>query len=97
MIPVSLPPEPAGFDCDVRQEGLAHLREQGQDPAQPPASSGLWTLVRTDASGNRRTADYWQRAREDLRTGCNNRCVYSCFVIETERLACGVCGNRETP
>ena len=33
--------------------------------------------------------DYWQRAREDLRAGYNNRCVYSCFVIETDRLADG--------
>lgn len=89
MIPVSLPPEPAGFDRAVRQEGLAHLREQGQDPAQPPASGNLWTLKRVDARGNERTADYWQRAREDLRAGYNNRCVYSCFVIETERLADG--------
>lgn len=89
MIPVPLPPEPVGFDRDVRQEGLAHLREQGQDPAQPPLSGSLWTLKRVDASGNERTADYWQRAREDLRAGYNNRCVYSCFVIETERLANG--------
>ena len=51
MIPVPRPPEPAGFDRSVRQEGLAHLREQGQDPAQPPAHGRLWTLRRVDANG----------------------------------------------
>jgi hypothetical protein len=89
MIPVSLPPEPAGFDRAVRQEGLAHLREQGQDPAQPPANASLWKLRRMDAYGKEGTVQYWQRAREDLRISYSNRCVYSCFVIETECLADG--------
>lgn len=89
MIPVSLPPVPTDFDRAVRQEGLAHLREQGQDPAQPPASGSLWKLRRIDACGAASTAEYWQRAREDLRAGYHNRCVYSCFVTETERLADG--------
>lgn len=89
MIPVTMPAEPAEFDRLVRKQGLAHLREQGQDPALPPAVSTLWKLSRLGADGRQRTVDYWQLARDDLRTGYHNRCVYSCFVLEPERLADG--------
>lgn len=44
MIPVLMPAEPAAFDRLVRQQGLAHLREQGQDPDLPPADARLWKL-----------------------------------------------------
>ena len=35
MIPVPLPDEPAEFDLAVRQEGLAQMHEQGQNPDLP--------------------------------------------------------------
>ena len=89
MMPVPLPPEPAGFDATVRREGLAHLREQGQDPEQPPPSRALFNMRRTMADGRTRSCSYWQLAREDLRQAYSNRCVYSCFLIEQETLATG--------
>ena len=78
MIPVPMPEEPPCFNARVRQRGLAFLQEQGQDPQQQPQSSSrIW--------GNG-AGDFWRAVKDDLRTGYNNRCVYSYFVLEQERL-----------
>lgn len=87
MIHFPLPPEPDSFDARVRQEGLAHLREQGQDPAQPPPGRALFEMKRTMANGGERSCEYWQLAKDDLCEAYRNRCVYSCFQIEQETLA----------
>ena len=77
MIPVKMPEEPACFDARVRQRGLAFLQQQGQDPQQEPQDGGrIWR----DGAG-----DFWRAAKDDLRTGYKNRCVYSCFILEQER------------
>lgn len=90
VIPVQLPPEPSGFDARVRREGLAHLREQGQDPDECPPNRALFEMRRIMASGQERSCEYWQLARDDLREGYANRCVYSCFLIELERTIGGM-------
>jgi len=69
----------------VRREGLAHLREQGQDLDQCPPSRALFEMRRIMASGQECSCEYWQLAKNDLRKGYANRCVYSCFLIESER------------
>lgn len=77
MIPVPMPEEPACFDAKVRQSGLAFLQQHGQDPNESPQhGGGIWR----DGAG-----DYWREVKNDLREGYNNRCVYSCFVLEEER------------
>ncbi|MYC49649.1 MAG: hypothetical protein F4X50_05055 [Synechococcus sp. SB0662_bin_14] len=77
MIPISMPQEPACFDSTVRQRGLAFLQRQGQDPQQEPQNgSSIWR----NGAGN-----FWRAVKDELRTGYNNRCVYSCFVLEEER------------
>ena len=76
MIHVPLPPEPDSFDARVRQEGLAHFREQGQDPAQPPPGRALFAMKRTMANGGERSCEYWQLAKDDLCEAYRNRCVY---------------------
>jgi len=88
MIPVPLPPEPDNFDERVRREGLAHLQEQGKDPEEP-VSRALFIMKRIMSNGGKRSCEYWQLAREDLRQAYHNRCVYSCFQIEVETLASG--------
>ncbi|SAY38825.1 hypothetical protein [Candidatus Synechococcus spongiarum] len=77
MIRIPMPQEPDCFDATVRQRGLDFLQRQGQDPQQKPKSSSrIWG----SGAGN-----FWTAVKDDLRTGYNNRCVYSCFVLEDER------------
>jgi len=77
MIPIPMPQEPSCFDTKVRQRGLVFLEQQGQDPQKAPQSSRrIWR----NGAG-----DFWRAVKDDLRTGYNNRCVYSCFVLEEER------------
>ena len=76
MIHVPLPPEPDSFDARVRQEGLAHFREQGQELAQPPPGRALFAMKRTMANGGERSCEYWQLAKDDLCEAYRNRCVY---------------------
>ncbi len=83
MIPLQLPDEPADFHDRVRAEGLAHLQEQNQDPEQPRMSPSIWKR-RVLPDGSSHTPDYWRRAREAIRRGYDNRCVYSCFKLEDE-------------
>lgn len=52
MIPVQAHPEPATFDADVRQKGLAHLKEKGfalNQPLPPKAEiQPYWRACLTD-------------------------------------------------
>jgi hypothetical protein len=90
MIPVQLPPEPQSFNARVRQPGLVALRILGHNPNNPPPNERFWnTPHRTAAGWIRTTLDYWTLARDDLCTGYNRRCVYSCFVIEPVRDSSG--------
>ena len=89
VIPVAMPPEPMDFDARVRQEGLCHLREQSHDPETPPPNRGIWEIQRLGGDGRVRSAEYWQLAKEDLRNGYGNRCVYSCFALEDQLNASG--------
>lgn len=84
-----MPPEPSDFDLKVRHEGLCHLREQGHDPETPPPNRQIWEIMRRGTDGHVRTAEYWQLARDSLRAGYTNRCVYSCFTLEDQRNAAG--------
>jgi hypothetical protein len=85
MIPVQLPQEPGDYHHRVREEGLAFLQEQGLNPDQI-YSRRIFEMRRimTDGSGRFRSCEYWQLAREDLKIGYHNRCVYTCFLIEQE-------------
>jgi len=78
MIPVQLPQEPDDYHHRVREEGLAFLQEQGLNPDQIYSRSTFKTKrMMTDGSGRLRSCEYWQLAREDLRMGYHNRCVYT--------------------
>lgn len=80
MIRVQLPDEPSDFYQRVRSEGLAHLQEQNQDPDQPIRNASIWKK-RTLSDGRAEKPDYWRRARESIKAGYSNRCVYSCFKL----------------
>lgn len=82
MIPVSMPPEPPNFDKRVRRPGREHLRQKSHNPDQPPPNHGdFWKKVDTQGK-----ADYWRRARDDLKESYGNRCVYSCFYLQEEHV-----------
>ena len=83
MMSVQLPDEPPDFRQRVRDEGLAHLQEQNQDPDEPIMNPSIWEK-RTLPDGTSHTPDYWRRAREAIQQGYANRCVYSCFKLEDE-------------
>jgi hypothetical protein len=83
MISVQLPDEPPDFDQRVRAEGLAHLQEQNQDPDQPRINASIWKERRLP-DGTSQKPDYWRRARDSIKSGYSNRCVYTCFKLEDE-------------
>lgn len=89
MIRVQLPDEPSDFNQRVRSEGLAHLQEQNQDPDQPIRNACIWKK-RTLPDGRTEKPDYWRRARESIKAGYSNRCVYSCFRLEDESFPGGI-------
>ena len=89
MISVQLPDEPPDFRQRVRDEGLAHLQEQHQDPDQPRTNPSIWKR-RTLPDGTSHTPDYWRRAREAIKKGYANRCVYTCFKLEDETFPDGI-------
>ena len=89
MISVQLPDEPPDFRQRVRDEGLAHLQEQHQDPDQPRTNPSIWKR-RTLPDGTSHTPDYWRRAREAIKKGYANRCVYTCFKLEDETYPDGI-------
>ena len=61
------------------------MQQEGQDPQQKPQSS---TRIWGNGAG-----DFWRDAKDELRTGYNNRCVYSCFFLEDERQQNGNLGS----
>lgn len=69
MIHVDAQPEPAGFNKDVRQKGLAHLRQKGiaLDQPLPPKA---------------KITPYWQACLDDLHSSYQGVCAYLAVFIE---------------
>lgn len=69
MIPVALQPEPADFDVEVRQKGLAWLTAKGLAPyAAPPDSSKL--------------PSYWTQSNKQLWEAYSGICAYLAIFFE---------------
>lgn len=69
MIPVTLQPEPADFDVEVRQKGLAWLTTKGTAPhAAPPKSSKL--------------PRYWSHSNKQLWEAYSGICAYLAIFFE---------------
>ncbi|MBF0582894.1 MAG: hypothetical protein HQL80_01520 [Magnetococcales bacterium] len=69
MIPVSPQPEPAQFDSDVRQKGLAHLVNKGLALDQPlPRGTKI--------------ESYWRACLGDLYTSYQGTCAYLAVYFE---------------
>lgn len=69
MIPVTLQPEPADFDTEVRLRGQAWLGEKGIDPnAAPPKASNL--------------PNYWSRSNKQLWEAYSGVCAYLAIFFE---------------
>ncbi|MBF0399387.1 MAG: hypothetical protein HQL90_01315 [Magnetococcales bacterium] len=69
MIPVSPQPEPAQFNSDVRQKGLAHLAKKGLALDQPLPSG---TKIQS----------YWRNCLDDLYTSYQSTCAYLAVYFE---------------
>lgn len=77
MIPVSAQPEPASFDANVRQKGLAYLKRKGLDPSMPlPPKTTLKA--------------YWRNCLDDLHDSYQGICAYLCVFIERVTGGCSV-------
>lgn len=76
MIPITLGPEPAEFDDQVRQPGLQFLRDHGIAPTQIVEGS----TFRQSINGSK--PDYWRRVRSQLKAAFQSCCAYSCFCLE---------------
>lgn len=69
MIPVAAQPEPAAFDAEVRQKGLAHLRKKGFPLGQPlPLKAEI--------------EPYWRACLTDLHKAYGGVCAYLCVFFE---------------
>lgn len=69
MIPVTLQPEPADFDAEVRQKGHAWLGAQGIAPnAAPPKASKL--------------PNYWSHSNKQLWEAYSGVCAYLAIFFE---------------
>jgi hypothetical protein len=69
MIPVTLQPEPADFDTEVRQKGHGWLRAQGIAlNAAPPKASNL--------------PNYWSRSNKQLWEAYSGICAYLSIFFE---------------
>jgi hypothetical protein len=86
MIPVQLPQEPDHYRELVRNEGLAFFQEMSLNP-EYVYNRAIFNTRRTMADGRIRSCEYWQLAKDALRNGHCNRCVYTCFLIEEEFVA----------
>ena len=69
MIPVAVHPEPAAFDAQVRQKGLAHLRKKGFPLGQllPPKAE---------------IEPYRRACLTDLHQAYGGVCAYLCILFE---------------
>ena len=69
MIPVAPRPEPAAFDADVRQKGLAHLKKRGFSLDHPlPPQAGI--------------EPYWRACLTDLHREYGGVCAYLGLFFE---------------
>lgn len=69
MIPVTAQPEPAAFDTEVRQKGLAHLNKRGFSLNQPlPPKADI--------------EPYWRACLTDLHQAYDGVCAYLGIYIE---------------
>lgn len=69
MIPVTLQPEPAGFDQKVRQKGLNYLRSH-DIPLDRPLPEGT------------KLHPYWRACLDDLYNSYQGICAYLCVFFE---------------
>jgi uncharacterized protein (TIGR02646 family) len=77
MIPVTRQPEPAAFDAEVRQIGLAHLRKKGLPLDQPLPRKTKITA-------------YWRECLTELHKAYGGICAYLCIYIERVTGGCSV-------
>jgi uncharacterized protein (TIGR02646 family) len=77
MIPVAAQPEPAAFDAEVRQKGLAHLQEKGLHLNQQlPQKTKI--------------EPYWRACLTKLHEAYGGICAYLCIHIERVTGGCSV-------
>ena len=69
MIPVQPKPEPADFDQNVRQKGLADLRSRAIDLDQPVPVNFIWKA-------------YWTACLDELYTTYGGNCAYAGIHFE---------------
>lgn len=84
MIPVSLAPEPKGFDKDIRQPGLSAIDELvGRAPRIKRRGRRRAAIAATES---RIPADkfppFWRNALDDMMTAYEQRCAYLAMFIE---------------
>jgi hypothetical protein len=84
VIPVSLAPEPKGFDKDIRQPGLSAIDELvGRAPRIKRRGRRRAAIAATES---RIPADkfppFWRNALDDMMTAYEQRCAYLAMFIE---------------
>ena len=84
MIPVTLAPEPAAFDSNVRQPGLRAIAELAGEQPDPPRTAGQ-PYAAVAASRDEIPADkfppYWREMLDDLMDSYCRICAYLCLYI----------------
>ena len=84
MIPVTLAPEPAAFDSNVRQPGLRAIAElAGEQPDLPRTAGRPYSPVAAsrDEIPAGKFPPYWRKVRDDLMESYHRICAYLCLYI----------------